>query len=117
MPNLAKLVFWETLILLGGFFGVIFWKILTGGISLQYMLCADNAQGETSFSPGRAQALMVTLMVAVQYVLQVISHPTAFPQIPEFWIIALAGSHAVYLGGKARSLLFSGNKQPPHQEK
>lgn len=113
MAFLPKLVFWETLILLGGFFGVIFWKILTGGISLQYMLYADTPQGGTTFSPGRAQAMMVTLIVAVQYLLQAISHPTAFPQIPEFWVIALAGSHAVYLGGKARSLLSGGNKQPP----
>ncbi len=111
MVLLPKFIFWETAILLGGFFGAIFWKLLTGGISLQYLLYGDSAGGGTSFSPGRLQLLMVTLMVAMQYLVQVISSPTQFPHIPQFWIVALGGSQAVYLGGKAWSLLSGGSKQ------
>jgi hypothetical protein len=109
MTFLPKLIFWEMTVLLAGFFGIIFWKILTGGINLQSLLYGDDQQG-TSFSPGRAQMLMVTLIVAVQYLTQVISNPTKFPAIPDFWVVALGGSHAVYLGAKAYSMLTGGGR-------
>ena len=110
MTFLPKLIFWEVSVLLAGFLGIVLWKILTSQIDLQGLLSGDDAAGTTSFSPGRAQLLIFTLFVALQYVLQVIHNPTKFPQVPEFWVVALGGSQAVYLGAKARSLLFGSMK-------
>ena len=111
MAGVERLVFWEATILLGGFAALILWKLLTGGIRLNLLLQGDTADGRTSFSPGRAQLLMTTLLVAMQFLLQVSGNPTKFPRIPLFWIIALGGSQAVYLGAKAWSLL-GGGKGP-----
>jgi hypothetical protein len=105
MTFLPRLIYWEVTVLLAGFLGIVFWKILTGQISLSSLLSGDNADGTASFSPGRAQLLVLTLIVALQYVMQVIQNPTAFPQISTFWVAALGGSQAVYLIGKAQSLL------------
>jgi hypothetical protein len=104
MTFLPKLIFGEVLVLLAGFVGIVLWRILTSRISLECLLSADNANGTTSFSPGRAQLLIFTLIVAMQYVLQVISDPTRFPTIPDSWVVALAGSQGVYLAGKVQSL-------------
>lgn len=98
-------------ILLGGFFGMLAWKLLTGGIRLNYLLYGDRRDrtngGYTQFfSPGRVQLLIVTILTASYYLLQVIHDPTTFPEVPAAWIAALGGSQAIYLGGKAQSMLF-----------
>ena len=41
MRSLAALAYWEGVILLGGFFGVVLWKLLTGRISLSQLLEGD----------------------------------------------------------------------------
>lgn len=111
MPSPSTLAYWGGLILIGGFFAVIFWKLMTGAISLDFLLYGDRldksaASGySSSFSPGRSQLLMVTILTAAYYLLQVIHNPRAFPQIPTSWLAALGGSHAIYLGGKAKSML------------
>lgn len=114
MTNAAQLASWGGIVLLAGFFGIIFWKLLTNRISLSYLLYGDaRVPGastaapsySTHFSPGRAQALMFTVVISGYYLLQVIHDPTRFPQIPDALIYALGGSHAVYLGGKAQGLL------------
>jgi len=111
MPPPVKLVYWEGLILLGGFFGLIFWKMFTGEISLTHLLEGDRRDSSqpsgftTAVSPGRTQLLMFTIFAAGYYLLQVIHDPTTFPQIPNSLLLALGGSHAVYLGGKAQSML------------
>jgi hypothetical protein len=110
MTFLPKLIFWEALLLLAGFLGIVLWRILTSRMSLESLLSTDNADGTTSFSPGRAQLLIFTLIVAMQYVLQVISDPTRFPTIPDSWVAALGGSQAVYLAGKVQSLGLFGRK-------
>jgi len=98
-------------ILIGGFFGMIAWKVVTGRISLNYLLwgnCRDQVSRSDSefFSPGRAQLLFVTVVTAGYYLTQVIHDPTHFPQIPTAWLIGLGGSQGIYLGGKAQSMLF-----------
>ena len=103
---MTRLVSLEGVILLGGFFGVIAWRLFTGGINLDYLLngklpdCAAEY-----FSPGRVQMLVVSIFAAGYYVIQIIHDPTKFPDIPNSWIIALGGSQAIYLGGKANSML------------
>jgi len=109
MSSVARLVSWEGMILLGGFFGVIGWRLFIGDISLDYLLYGDrrDRSGYSAFfSPGRTQLLMVTILTAGYYLLQVIHDPTTFPKIPTSWVVALGGSHAIYLGGKAQSMLF-----------
>jgi hypothetical protein len=112
MITAARLFYWEGVIVIGGLFGVIAWRLFTGGISLDSLFCGERRDRttlsgySTFFSPGRTQLLMVTLLTVGYYLLQVIHDPTAFPKIPAAWVVALGGSHAIYLGGKAVSMLF-----------
>jgi hypothetical protein len=99
------------MILLVGFFGVIAWKLLTGGIRLNYLvygLRLNRTDGSYTpfFSPGRVQLLFVTILTASYYLLQVIHDPTKFPEVPAAWVAALGGSQAIFLVGKAQSMLF-----------
>jgi hypothetical protein len=105
MDFLAKIVYWEMIFLLGGISVIVLWKLLTGGISLNLLLYGDTSDGQTSFSPGRLQLLMITLLVALRFVLEVMRDPSTFPHIPNTWLVALGGSHVVYLGAKAQALL------------
>ena len=109
MPNAAELATWEGIILLAGLCVVVFWKLFTGSISLDYLLYGDarglRGDGYSSFfSPGRAQMLMFTVVSAIYFLLQVIQDPTRFPDMPNALIVLLGGSHALYLGGKAQAL-------------
>jgi hypothetical protein len=45
--------------------------------------------------------------VAGYYLLQVIHNPKELPEMPALMVAALGGSHALYLGGKARAMLKS----------
>ena len=111
MRFLTTLAYWEGAILVGGLFCVVLWKLMTGGISLNYLLNGDvrDPDSPTGFSttpsPGRIQALAVTLFVAGYYLLQVMHNPKEFPKMPDTVLGALAGSHALYLGGKAQAML------------
>jgi len=102
-------------VLLGGFASVVLWRIVSGQISLAYLLEADvrNADGSgftTEVSPGRVQALILTLYVALYYLLQVINNPKQFPTLPAELVAALAASHGWYLVGKAQTLLLGSLK-------
>jgi hypothetical protein len=112
MRALSTLAYWEGLILLGGFFGLVLWKLLTGRISLDQLLEGDardpnSADGYSTYvSAGRTQSLASTLFVAGYYLLQVAHNPKQFPSLPAQLVGALAGSQALYLGGKARAMLW-----------
>jgi hypothetical protein len=114
MDSLAKLGTVAGVALFAGFFCVVLWKIATGCISMSYLLDGDvrdpkNPDGSgfsATASGGRAQMLSVTLSVVVWYLLQVIHNPKQFPQLPDTMLATLAGSHFVYLGGKAQGLFF-----------
>jgi hypothetical protein len=111
MRPLVTLAYWEGAILFGGLLGIVLGKLLTGAISLSYLLDGDvrdpdSASGySTRASAGRTQALMVTLFVAGYYLLQVIHNPRELPPLPGPMVAALGASHAFYLGGKARAML------------
>lgn len=106
-----QLIFWEGVIVLGGLFGVLSWKLITGGISLECLLHGDRRDRKAPsgysayFSPARSQLLFVTILIAGYYLAQVIHDPRTFPKIPVAWLVALGGSHAIYLGGKAQAML------------
>ncbi len=110
MPSLSTLAYWEILLLLSGFHGIVFWKILTRQIKLDYLLQADDPTSQnsdkTSFSPGRAQLLTFTILFAVYFLAQVIQNPAAFPPISKEWVAVLGGSGGIYAAGKAQTLLF-----------
>ncbi|HYL15397.1 MAG TPA: hypothetical protein VEV41_20340 [Terriglobales bacterium] len=113
MHYAMKLANWEGMILLAGFFGIVFWKLLTGGISLHGLLEGtildrsrpDGPRYSTYFSAGRAQLLMITIFSSLYYLLQVIHDPSAFPKLPDALVAVLGGSQVLYLGGKAQAVL------------
>jgi hypothetical protein len=111
METLTSLATWGVLALFGGFFALIFWRILTGHISLQGLFLGDRRDDSVYFSPGRVQLLIVTIISALHYLLQVIQNPTSFPAVPQSWIAALGASQSVYLGGKAISMLHFGSNE------
>lgn len=114
MPSPVILGKWEGLLLLAGFFGIVFWKLLSGNIVLDQLFEGDirdrdpkNADGYSPYiSAGRVQSFLVTVFVALYYLLQVIQNPTQFPKLPVGLIVALASSQVLYLGGKAQAMLF-----------
>lgn len=108
MPSLATLAYWEALLLIGGFYGIVFWMLLTRRIRLNGLFEGDQPDGGTHFSPGRVQLFTATILFAVYYLLQVIQNPAGFPPVSEKWMAALGGSGGVYLLGKAQALLFPG---------
>ncbi len=83
---------------------------MTGGISLNYLLYGDaraavrGGHRKTYFSAGRAQMLMITVISAGYFLLQVIQDPTHFPDIPTPLLVILGGSSSIYLGGKAQAV-------------
>jgi hypothetical protein len=111
MPVVLTLTYWGSLILIGGFFGIVLWKLLTGGIILEQLLEGDirdphGKNGYSSYvSPGRVQSLVITLFAALYYLLQVINNPKQFPEVPDGLVGALAASQALYLGGKAQAMM------------
>src|SRR5262245_6782415 len=93
------------LTILLGFFAIVLWKMLSGTIPLDGLLETVDERGQRSFSPGRAQLLIFTLLVAGRYLLAVIQNPNSnsLPALPPEMLVVLGGSQAVYLGGKAWS--------------
>lgn len=97
--------------LIAGLFGIVFWKLATGGIDLSQLLDGavrdrNSPSGYSSYaSSGRAQSLLITLFAALFYLLQVLRYPGAFPKLPEGLVGAVAVSQALYLGGKAQAML------------
>ncbi len=112
MNSLSVAVSWASFMLLGGFAATVVWRLCDGTIDLSELLNGDvrDRRARDGFSPyesiGRAQALALTLFAAAYYLLRVFQHPTAFPELPPALLGALAGSHTLYLGGKAQAMSF-----------
>jgi hypothetical protein len=77
------------------------YRLLTGRINTQGLLL-DKITHE--LSPGRLQMLVATMLVAIYLVAQVFE-TQSFPQLPQEVIMALGGSHVLYLGGKSYGVL------------
>lgn len=111
MLSVSTLAYWGGLILIGGFFGIVSWKAVTGSIDLGQLLDGDirdriSPEGYSSYaSSGRAQLLLITTFTALFYLLQVLRNPGVFPSLPDGLVGAVAVSQALYLGGKARAML------------
>lgn len=117
MEGLVIAARWEMMLLLVGLMLVVVYKILTGGIEVSGLLTVKGGRDDGSFSPARVQMLMATVLTAMYYLLRVLDRQSAasLPDLPAPLVAILGGSHAVYLGGKARSFLFG--KTPPNGSK
>src|SRR5690349_19891563 len=102
MQQLLTIARWEAYLLIGGLFAIIFYKILTGSISLDGLFTGDRRDGSEFFSPGRVQLLVFTVVTGVNYLMQVATAPSlqALPTLPHTTLAILTGSHVLYLGGK-----------------
>ena len=107
MAGLVALARWEFLILMGGFWVIVLFRLLSGVIGLSGLLTGVRADGTSGLSPGRIQLLGVTIMSAVYYLILVLRNPqvATLPDMPPALLGILATSQAAYLGGKAWSLM------------
>lgn len=111
MPSLARLAYGEIVLLLGGFFGVVFWQLLTRPGAFSGLLEGDRYDGPNrelatvNFTAGRAQMLVFTLYFATYYLIQILHSSSGFPPIPDALIYVLGGSQATYLGGKTYDIV------------
>ncbi len=109
MPTVLQLAAYGSLVVIAGFGAIVGWKLLNGDINTDGLLNSFDDRGRRSSSPGRLQLLLFTIVVAIQYLTSVWKNPSAgaLPAIPQSVLAALAGSQAVYLGGKALSTYLS----------
>lgn len=102
MDTLVAFLCFEIWFLLIGLMLIVIYQILTGKINTKRMLFEKN--GSCSYSPGRVQLLLLTLISVFYYILEVINNPTQFPKIPQELLLILGGSNIIYLVSKAYSL-------------
>ncbi|HWZ45069.1 MAG TPA: hypothetical protein VNW97_16460 [Candidatus Saccharimonadales bacterium] len=109
LPSPSTLASWEAVVIVAGLFGLVCWKMITGEISLDCLFEGDGKDdtgNPASYtSAGRVQAFGATLYIALYYIVQFAHDPKEFPAIPNWMVVTLAGSHAIYLGGKAQDML------------
>lgn len=98
MQTLAIVARWETIVILVGLAGVTLSKVLSSATFSGLLRSHDG-----TFSPGRAQMLVLTVGAALQYLLAVVHDPSQLPAIPQSMLLTLGGSHAIYLGAKTWS--------------
>jgi hypothetical protein len=105
MALLSQSVRYAALALTAAYALLIAWKLYTRDIPLDGLLKSVDNSGKVRSSPGRLQLLLFTLVVAGQYLASVWKNPGAasLPPVPPTILAVVAGSHAVYLGGKALS--------------
>jgi hypothetical protein len=104
MDTLSTVLRYEMIFVLTALAVIISYRLLTGQINLNGLL-RDKTSGR-AISPGRLQMLIVTLVIAIYYVLEVFQ-TQKLPNLPHEYLLALGGSHLFYLGGKVYGLLAS----------
>jgi hypothetical protein len=105
MDSLIPFVRLEMWLFLLGFMAVVAYKILTGEINFRGIFNEKNTAGKTKgYSAVRVQLMIFVLASAFYYVSKVADNPNEFPQVPNELLLALGGSHMVYLAGKSHSL-------------
>ncbi|HEY0004004.1 MAG TPA: hypothetical protein VGB17_04270 [Pyrinomonadaceae bacterium] len=107
MDALSMALNYEMLFLLTGLVVLITYRLLTNRINMRGLLL-DKTSGR-AFSPGRLQLLIVTVVIALYYLLMVFDtrETGRLPNMPDEFLLALGGSNVVYLGGKLYGLLAS----------
>ena len=104
----ARIIWFEIVFFLGGLAAIITYRLLTGGINTQYLLYGKQKDGTMYLSPERVQLLLFTLGTAMFYLSDVLERRNSgqLPDIPTEILALLGGSHAIYLAGKAYTMLF-----------
>jgi len=112
---LGQIARWEVMIFVGGMAGIITMRLLTGRINCRYLLWGRRRDGSRYFSPERAQLLVFTIAIAMQYLLTA-AHTTSgeMPKVPAAALEVLGASNAIYLGGKGWMMLR--NKRSSNRE-
>lgn len=100
MPDIVQIAAWEGYAFLVAVLGIVVLRVLTGGIRTRGLIEGTTSHGSRFVSAGRVQLLIMTTAAAVQYVGQAWSNPQKLPDVPNNWLLFLAGSHVLYLGGK-----------------
>jgi len=108
MATLMTFVRYEAGFLLTALAAIVVYKILTGRITMRGLLNDEHG----AFSPGRLQLLLFTLAMASHLLSQIVNstagavpgNPAHFPVLDHKLLLALFGSHSLYLGGKTYSL-------------
>ena len=104
METLSTIVRYEALFLLTGLALILIYRLFTGQINTKGLL--DDKIHKRGISPSRLQALIVTMLIAIYYVVKVME-TQKLPNIPSEYLWALGGSHSFYLGAKVYGLLAS----------
>lgn len=100
MTTLATVLRYELLFLLLALIVIVAYRMITQQINVTGLLM-DKTSGRT-FSPGRLQLLITTIGIALYYIMMVMdtNDTTRLPDMPNEFILALGGSHGIYLTGK-----------------
>ncbi|HWN10279.1 MAG TPA: hypothetical protein VNO50_13610 [Pyrinomonadaceae bacterium] len=104
----TRIIWYEVVLFLGALAAIIAYRLLTGGINTNYLLYGTQRDGSKYFSPERLQLLLFTLGTAMFYLSDVLQNRNTgqLPDVPAQTLVLLGGSHAIYLGGKAYTMLF-----------
>jgi hypothetical protein len=107
METLATALRYEMLVLLMILIGIIGYRLLVQQINTKGLLL--DKTGGRKISPARLQMLVVTMGIAVYYILMMIDNKEVgkLPDMPNEFLVALGGSQAIYLGGKLHGMLVS----------
>jgi hypothetical protein len=103
---LATFVAAELAVLVGGLAIIVAYKLLTGGINMVGLLSSKSTDRRGEFSPARLQMLVATIVGAATWGLGFASSGQ-IPEPPRDLLLLLAGSHALYLGSKSGTRLFT----------
>src|ERR1700722_377406 len=105
--NLIIFVRYELIVLVAAMVMSVTHRLLVGSINTKGLLQDKGDSGGTS--PARVQLLLLTASVALYYLLLVLKTLEAkgqefkLPELPNELLLALGGSHTLYLGTKAAS--------------
>lgn len=100
MQTLGIVLRYELLILLLVLIAIIAYRLMVRQINTDGLLL--DKTGSQTVSPARVQMLVVTVMIAIYYMFLVMKTEDTgrLPNLPNELMIALGGSHLIYLGGK-----------------
>ena len=107
MDALAAALRYEMLLLLVILIGIIGYKLLVQEINVSGLLL--DKTNRRVVSAGRLQLLIVTLSIAIYYLFMVMDTKDSekLPDMPNEFIVALAGSHSIFLAGKFYDMVLS----------
>lgn len=102
ITHFATALIW---LMMGALAAIVAFGLLAGSINTRYLFYGQRKNGQRYFSPERVQLLLITLWVALNYLLNVVNspHTQSLPDVDQNTLALLGGSQLLYLGGKAYS--------------